>query len=368
MRTVCLACLLAGTLAWGQAKPAVPTPSLENRPPAADKDDKGQEAQKPDAAASVAPGDPVITIKGLCDERTEASGSASSSAGCQTVITRAEFEKIAGALMPTMAPQMRQQLANAYPRLLVMAHDAEKRGLAQGEQFDERMHFARLQILSQELSRALQEESAQISDKEIEDYYHNNTAAYEQATLERIFVPRSKQLDPPKEKLSDDEMKARQKAGEDEMTKVADSLHTRAVAGGDFTTLQKDAFEAAGIKSTPPSPSLGKMRRTSLPPTHSAAFDLKPGEVSQVLNDAGGHYFYKLEAKEVQPLDAVKEEIKRMLQNQRMQDAMQKIQQSFTADLNQAYFGAAMPAGPMGAQPRPMQTVPKPARPAQKSN
>jgi parvulin-like peptidyl-prolyl isomerase len=69
-------------------------------------------------------------------------------------------------------------------------------------------------------------------------------------------------------------------------------------------------------------------------------FDLKPGEVSQVLTDASGHYIYKLDSKEVQPLDSVKVEIKNKLQSQNTQDALKQIQDSFATDMNDAYFGA----------------------------
>ena len=51
-----------------------------------------------------------------------------------------------------------------------------------------------MQILSQELSRALQEDSGKVSDADIEDYYKKNEASYEQANFARIFIPRSKQI------------------------------------------------------------------------------------------------------------------------------------------------------------------------------
>ena len=78
--------------------------------------------------------------------------------------------------------------------MLRMSTAAEKRGLDKGPTFDEKMHFARMQILSQELSRALQDDSDKVSDADIEDYYKKNEASYEQATFARIFVPRAKQI------------------------------------------------------------------------------------------------------------------------------------------------------------------------------
>ena len=49
------------------------------------------------------------------------------------------------------------------------------------------MDFARVQILSQELIRQIDEQAANIPEKEIEEYYHRHFANFENATLERII-------------------------------------------------------------------------------------------------------------------------------------------------------------------------------------
>jgi len=46
-----------------------------------------------------------------------------------------------------------------------------------------------------------------------------------------------------------------------------------------------------------PTVNLPAVRRTGLPPAHVAVFDLKVGEVSQVITDNGGHYIYKVVSK-----------------------------------------------------------------------
>jgi parvulin-like peptidyl-prolyl isomerase len=83
------------------------------------------------------------------------------------------------------------------------------------------------------------------------------------------------------------------------------------------------------------------MRRRGLPLTHVVVFDLKPGEVSPVISDATGHYIYKLDTREIAPLDSVKQEISIVLRRQQMQNVIQAIQRPFTTDVNQTYFGAA---------------------------
>jgi hypothetical protein len=108
------------------------------------------------------------------------------------------------------------------------------------------------------------------------------------------------------------------------------------------------------MKMDSPTVNLPKVRRTGLPPAHVAVFELKVGEVSQVISDNGGHYIYKVVSEEVLPLDdQVKNEIHNTLKSQRMKDMMDKYTNSYHAESNDAYFGPAGPAGMPGGRPGP---------------
>src|ERR1017187_7690714 len=172
MRFQCVVCLLLPGRAYGQApQPAAP-------PAAGVKTDKSASATPEKAPeAKVGPDDTVITLKGFCADAAQ-QGDA-----CKTAISRAQFEKVVEALQPGMPPALRRQLATRYSWVLKMSTAAEKRGLDKQPSFEEKMYFARMQILSQELGRALQEDSNKVSDADIEDYYKKNEASYEQATL-----------------------------------------------------------------------------------------------------------------------------------------------------------------------------------------
>ena len=97
-----------------------------------------------------------------------------------------------------MPLSLRLNVANAYASNLKMSAAAEKRGLDKTPAFQEELRFARMQLLAQDLSRALQADASNITDAELEDYYKKNESAYEQATVARIFVPRAKQIAPAK--------------------------------------------------------------------------------------------------------------------------------------------------------------------------
>jgi len=330
---------LFGTLAWGQAKPAVAPPAATPAP-----DDDDRPVPQPPSAAAVAADAPVLTIKGLCPTDSPKTGKDSSTV-CQTVITRAEFEKIARAIQPSLSPVVKKQLLGLYPRLLIMTHEAEVRGLDKEEYFQQMLAYARMQILTQQLTHRVQEEAAKVPEQDIADYYKQHSESFTEYDLERIYIPRVKQEPPPSAKLSEEAEKEREKNAEAEMTKLAETLRARAASGESFAALQKEAYQSAGLKSNPPNASMGKIRRTGLSPGHEAVFSLKTGEVSQVLSDSGGHYIYKIDAVSMETLAEAKDEIHNTIRSQRMRELMGKIQGPFSTEVNEAYFGTGSAPG-----------------------
>jgi hypothetical protein len=382
MRKSWLMCVLLGTLAWGQAAPSAPPPPQPAQAPA-------------DTSASVAPDAAVITVIGVCPAQPKPAAAKETAAkpataakapetktppaDCKTVITKAQFEKLASAVAPNVTPQVKKQLAGVLPRFIGMSTEAKKQGLDKTDQFKQTVEFAKMQILTTALQRKIQEEAAKISPAEIEAYYKEHADTFEQFNVDRLFVPRTKQPDAESkeedekdEKLSDEakkakeaEEKAKADAGEQAMTKLAESLRARAAAGEDIAKLQKEAFEAAGMKIESPTVNLPSVRRTGLPPGHAAVFDLKPGDVSQVISDSGGHYIYKLNSKDHVTLEQATNEIHSKLQNDRTREMMDKVNNSFKAETNDAYFGP----GGVGAAPPPRlphtRPMPQTAPPAQ---
>ena len=377
-----LMCVLLGTLAWGQAAPSAPAPP--------------QPAQAPvDTSAEVAPDAAVITVIGVCPAQpkpaaakgtaakpatsTKASEGKTPAADCKTVITKAQFEKLASAVAPNVTPQVKKQLAGVLPRFIGMSSQAKKQGLDKTQQFKDTVEFAKMQILTTELQRKIQDEASKIPPAEVEKYYKEHADTFEQFNVDRLFVPRTKQPDAEAkdddekgdkdEKLSDDAKKAKEAAekaksdaAEQEMTKLADSLRARAAAGEDIAKLQKEAFDAAGMKIESPTVKLPNVRRTGLPPGHAAVFDLKPGEVSQVISDSGGHYVYKVNSVEHMTLEQATNEIHSKLQSDRTKELMDKATNSFKVETNDKYFGpGGVGAGPPPRMPRPRpmpQTIP----------
>jgi hypothetical protein len=347
---LCLFYFFLTGFANGQAAP----PSL---PPSARRDA---------AASKVGPDDPVITINDFCPSGVQPDGS------CKTIITRAQFDHLAEALQPGMSLPLRLKVANNYAQFVRMAAAAEKRGLDQTPAFAEEMRYARTQLLSQDLTRTLQEEANRISDAELEDDYKKNESSFEEATVARIFVPHTKQAAPhakqvvrpgdeheamasssapvpaptvnPKTSAAPQD-EAQQKANEEAMTKVAADLRARAVKGEDFDKLQTEAYAAAGIPEVAANTRLEHVRRNTLPPQHESVMDLEVGEISPVFSDPGGaHFIYKMISKRILTLEDAKPEIRAQISAQRFRDSMKSFEGN--AIFSDAYFnppGATTP-------------------------
>lgn len=315
-RGIWLVCVLGTIAAWGQTSPSSPDQKLER---------SSSSAEVPMDAA-------VLTIKGFCPKQNGQSGKASDKSSCETVITRAQFEQLASAIRPNASASVKQQLASLYPRMLVMSERAEELGLEKLPPYEQMIAFSRMQILSQGLTRRLQQQ-ATVSDQEISNYYHVHGADFEEYTLERLFIPLRKQTADAKNQGAGE-----MRVGRMELEELAESLQKRAAAEEDLLQLQKEAFAQAGITVAAPSVNMGKVRRSALPAGQAAILELKPGQVSEVISDAGGHYIYKLDAKTQISFDQAESEIRHALENQRAQDELDKIQHSYSTEMNQAYF------------------------------
>ncbi len=184
MRIGYFATVLLASAMMGQAAPNSPPPTGSAGAPTSAMANKGNESEVP-------PDTPVITVPGVCHAPAgHAKAGASDKEDCKTVITRSQFEALANALQPNMNAQTKRRLADVYPRLLVMAQEARKRGLEDKPSYKELVQFNRLQILSQELGRTLKEEADNVPASDIEKYYKENPEAFEEASLLRIYVPK----------------------------------------------------------------------------------------------------------------------------------------------------------------------------------
>jgi PPIC-type PPIASE domain len=334
-----LVCLLLAVLAWGQVAKSpqdAPTQTAPSANPAPQ--------TKPAEAEKVAPDAAVITINGLCDPPTDKTAAS----GCKVVFTRAQFETFADLVQPNLSLVQRRQLAANYADTLILAEQAQEMGLDKGPRFEQLLMLQRLSLLRQLLIEALQQKAAEISDKDIADYYQQHISTYEEAQLQPLYVPLSQQLDPPKGKLTASELQRRLQDSQTAMKNEADELHGRAVAGEDFAKLQEEAYKVALIKTAFPPSKVQTYRRRDLSPAQVSVMNLKSGEISPVISDANGYFIYKVGEKDTVPLEKARDQIISTLRLERLQQFMKAAQQSATTVLNEEYFTGTPGAGAQG--------------------
>lgn len=321
-------------------------------------------APKTPSLEAVPENTPVITIEGICDvspngtvkppARTATAsrtGSAaakataanpavktSSPTDCKTQVTRAEFEKLTKAVAPPgVSPTVYRQIGTRYVQVITAANQGVKLGVEKDPDFtnqlSEQTSLLRLQMLAQYAERKLQAEAANVSEADEKAYYDQNPSAFEQVTLTRIFVPRSPNV-------ASNATPASPATPPPDSSAIAESARQQLVAGEDPEKIQKSVYEQLKNTTAPPTTNFGTRRRGALAPTQEQKiFALKPHEVSEVISDSIGYAIYRVESKEELPFDRVKDEIKRKISQQHLEDSRQKIMSASKAEYNEAYFG-----------------------------
>ncbi len=106
----------------------------------------------------------------------------------------------------------------------------------------------------------------------------------------------------------------------DSVRAEAEALRKRAAAGEDFASLARRYSQDEG--NAQKGGDLGEFGRGELlPALENAAFALKPGEVSPVVESPFGLHIIKLESKTVPPFDSVRSQYRVRIQQQRYQQA-----------------------------------------------
>ncbi len=324
MRSVALTCLLSATsLLLAQPKPSSPQPSTASatRP-------------MPVPPTTVAADAPVVTVHGLCPAGP--SGTPAKKEDCTTVLTRSQFESFIASINvtnQTYTPAAQRNLASGYINVMALAEAAEEAGVDKDPRFQEIMKVARNRSLADAYHRYLQEKYGNPSQQEIEQYYKDNLARFDQVKIERILIPR---VNPkrPQDRPGEFEKRARQ---------VADAIRERAAHGEDISALQAEAYKELALQTMPP--------QTDLPPNYKIAQTgaqqdvnaLKPGEVTKVEVELSGFTIYKLKSRNTLTVDQARNQIVKELSEKNIDHALKAATGGIKADFNEEFFNPKMP-------------------------
>ena len=279
----------------------------------------------------VPPDTPVVTLEGVCDH-SQVPGTKD----CKTVITRAQMDGIIDLLAPGTPQDARPQFAIKYARLLAASGVARREHLEKNpgvaNELEAQLKLARMQVLANTLYHQMQEQAENVPASEIQKYYTDHRANFDQGEVRRLSVPRSI-AGTSGQPLDASAIRAK-----------ADELRERAAAGEDFDQLQREAYKNLGIDVPPPLTKLNMVRRSSLPREEAKVFDLNVGELSPVLESAGALVILKLASKQSIPVESAGPEIKSTLQRDRLQRELQSATNNVKAQFNLKYLD--MPSAP----------------------
>jgi len=312
------------------------------------------------SSSNVPPDAAVITIDGLCgsdsfsiaepDVASKTPGSTDSKASsssvalnpsCRTIITRVQFEKLASVIAPNQPPHATAELARFYSEQRLFAREARELGLDKDPHFDEILKFTYLQVLARALNERLARQ-ANMTDAEFTKYYKEHAADFEQVALLQISIPKQKSHATQSGTMPQAKMDP--VADEAAMKAEAEKIYSQAVAGGDFATLQEEAYTVAGDPDDAPDADMGVVTRSELGDTQAEVFALQPGQVSKLISGKEAWHIFKVVSRQMMS----ESDAKRLVTGQRTQAAVDSLKKSVKPRLNDVYFGSS--AGPEQAQ------------------
>lgn len=328
MRYVSLAVVLVPLFSWGPAQ-AQTLPAGNGRSSA--------------SSAAIAPETPVVTLEGLCDQeafsiakpvRTPDTGKPTvGEPGCQSVITRRDFEQLSAVVAPNVNPASALQLARFYSEQLAFAHKARELHLDKDPHFEEILRFTYLQVLSRALNNRLQEEADRFAETEFSAALKLHPEQFEQVYLRQISIlKQKKQKDGPAAPTARRETAAEPAA----MKAVAEDIYRRATAGEDFAKLQKEAYVASGNPEDAPDSEVGLVTRGQLGTFHEVIFGVPAGQISPLVDGPEAWHIFRIVSKgAMSPHDA-----KQMIAGQRLKETLDAMRDSVRSKLNDGYFTA----------------------------
>jgi hypothetical protein len=305
------------------------------------------------SSSNVPPDAAVITIDGLCgsdsysiaepDVASKTPGSTDSKAtgssvalnpSCRTIITRAQFEKLASVIAPNQPPHATAELARFYSDQLLFAREARELGIDKDPHFDEILKFTYLQVLARAMNERLARQ-ADMTDVEFAKYYKEHAADFEQVELLQISIPKQKSHPSPSGVTP--QAKVDPAADEAAMKVEAEKIYSQVLAGGDFTTLQEEAYTVAGDPDDAPDAEMGIVTRSELGHTQAEVFALQPGQVSKLISGKEAWHIFKVLSKRMMS----ESDAKRLVTGQRTQAAVDSLRKSVKPRLNDVYFGSS---------------------------
>lgn len=272
-------------------------------------------------------------------------------------ITQADLDFVISTLNPqaqqTLSQQGRRSLGDQYALMVLLSQEGMSQHLDATPAFQRELALQRRQALAQAEYRELLRKSGP-SPEEIGQYFSSHQSEFEEAQVREAIVmkkqPGSKGDVPG---LLPEEAKTK-----------ADAIR-KALAAGTDTKKVGDEFNVPNVIRIDPEPR--NVRRDSMRPEMAkAAFELKPGEVSDVFDLPQALVILQIVGRRPPELKEVSGQIENKLRQQKVEATLASLKKSANIWLDETYFTGPPPASspsaaaPPAAAPAPAKPTPKP--------
>jgi hypothetical protein len=263
----------------------------------------------------------IISVAYRCAGKTSADTEPST---CTLTVSKSDFDALVHALDSKMSTSNRLSLASEYARLLIMAAEAEGRGISKSKDFQALAKFSTLQMLSTQLVRDINGDATlKASSADADQYFAAHVNDYQEVTFDQIVVP-----------IQNGSMSHKGEPAGDR----ANKLRSRVLQGESFAELQAEvtgrpsqAAAAAGR--------VGPIRCLSLQESLRKVCSLKAEEISEVIGDGNSLVIAKMVSRRALPLADVRDEIRSTLERQRLQSELDRVRNPVSMQLDERYFG-----------------------------
>jgi parvulin-like peptidyl-prolyl isomerase len=254
-----------------------------------------------------------------------------------------------------------ENLKREFGQIKVLADRARKEGFDGGEAIKLRVLLERSQVLARAYVADLQKDSDKlVTDADVDEYYKAHQSEFEEVKARHILISTSPpedegDTDKPGDKVSDKKPKALTK---EEAQKKAQSVLDRVHKGEDFAKLAEQYSDDPGSKVK--GGDLGYFTKGQMVPAFDeAAFTLKTGEISGLIETQFGFHIIKVEDRRTEQSSdpTVHQRIVEALKQEKLEKRIEEIAASSGVEVAEDFnvTPAALPAQPAGGDGVPPQ-------------
>lgn len=273
-------------------------------------------------------------------------------------------------------PNEFEQLINSNPQLKAQAQGPQAEGIkkefaqikllaarARQEKLDQeeatklKMMVSRSFTLRSAYLKELSENGNLVTDADIEKYYKEHPEEFEEVRARHILIGTSADPEPPQPKGDASKPVAEPKAlTKDEAKKKAQSILDRLRKGEDFAKLAEENSTDPGSKVK--GGDLGYFPKGMMVPEFDkAAFSLKTGELSDLIETQFGYHIIKVEDHRTKPIsdETVKKQVSDKLKQTKLEEEVKKISDNSKVQIAEDFNITAKPM-----EPQPQMQLPTP--------